>query len=490
MATFPESAPRQQFVGEIQKSGIEPERVTLFVNEVPKLTDAEIAAGIEFIDGRFDSGDLQRYGADPTGVIDATSAINSALIVGSKTNGPLVTGEGTYLISSKITIMSDADFANCQFNASGIGTGIAVEISTGSATDPLDRLHRKHVVLPKLNNDDKPGTGWAAQGTGVRCVNLVNCHVKVPQIEGFDTGLHVSAFTVGNAYNNYEVYRLGNNKVQCKVMTGNAAGWCNQNTFLGSARGQIDSGEGSNISGCRHIQILPYDTTDASANWPNNNLFLNWAIEGDGPEYDLEVSGQQNIFIGLRPEGTPKIEQVGHSSESRTFDNVFISGFAMTGVTWSTTDVVGRTFQFGRECVFDGDGVTVNLGNTSSSTAPQLQGFPSGVRPLGKTSSDTDWTYRLAAHKLEGKGTAETGGSRITVDFTNGEILLGANAAPDVSLQRRAANKWGLGSGDGLCLGNSGANTNTIPAASDRSVELFDESGASIGFVALHTSNW
>jgi hypothetical protein len=456
-------------------------------------TSAESAAGVTPTNYEYAPGNIDRYVTNTTpGTTDCTTGIQNAFTVGKQTGGPVVTGEGgQYLISSTVTISCDCDLWNCEFHASGVGTDEALEVSTGSAANPTDRLSNKSILLPRLINDDKPGTGWASQGIGIRCVNLVDCFVRVPHSQGFTVGLNVTAYDVGNAYNEYQVFDIENCKEGILIQPGNTSGWCNQNNFTGCLRCQIDSGEGTNVSGVRHIRIAPSATTSAGGDWPNHNVFLNPAVEGSVPEYDIEIAGANNLFIFPRLETTPKVHQVGHASNSETFDNVIVGGFGISAVTWSTSGTVGRTqIVGGRDQVIDGDGVSCNVGNTTGSTNPHFQGFPSSVRPLGKTASDTDWTYRLSAHQLEGKGTAETSGNRITIDFTNGEISLGSNAAADVSLQRRAANKWGLGAGDGFCVGNSVANTNTPSGATAKALEIFDETGASLGFIPIYASQW
>lgn len=72
-----------------------------------------------------------------------------------------------------------------------------------------------------------------------------------------------------------------------------------------------------------------------------------------------------------------------------------------------------------------------------------------------------------------------------------GEILLGNGAgATDVQLARRAANVWGLGSGDGLAVGNTVANTNTPSGATARAWPVYGDSGTLLGYVPIYSAEW
>lgn len=61
-----------------------------------KRTDGEISAGAVIVDGSYPPGNVLRYGADPSGTIDSTAAIQTAINVG----GDVVFPGGTYLANN------------------------------------------------------------------------------------------------------------------------------------------------------------------------------------------------------------------------------------------------------------------------------------------------------------------------------------------------------------------------------------------------------
>lgn len=70
-----------QYIGSLRSPGQKPQNVDMVLNAVPQLTEAEKAAGIEWVDGRYEPLNVLRYGADPTGATDSLAAFNSAVSV-------------------------------------------------------------------------------------------------------------------------------------------------------------------------------------------------------------------------------------------------------------------------------------------------------------------------------------------------------------------------------------------------------------------------
>ena len=76
---------KSQLVGTIQRPGQRPENIELVVDKRPNLTRAERAAGIEWVNGDYDEGNILRYGPNTTpGTTDMTAAAtDAAAAVGS-----------------------------------------------------------------------------------------------------------------------------------------------------------------------------------------------------------------------------------------------------------------------------------------------------------------------------------------------------------------------------------------------------------------------
>lgn len=69
-------------------------------------TPQEITAGVTPTNFTFPPGDVRRYGADPTGVADSTTAFNNALA----SNGTVYAIQGTYLLSATLNLISGQVF--------------------------------------------------------------------------------------------------------------------------------------------------------------------------------------------------------------------------------------------------------------------------------------------------------------------------------------------------------------------------------------------
>ena len=120
----------KQFVGQIEKPGFRPENVNLTIEERPQVTSSEKAAGVIWVDGRYDPGDVRRYGAKPDdSTVDDTDAILKAFTVAqTSTQGKVFFANGTYKISSSVTPISSAAWTSLDI----IGDKAKIEVDAGS----------------------------------------------------------------------------------------------------------------------------------------------------------------------------------------------------------------------------------------------------------------------------------------------------------------------------------------------------------------------
>jgi hypothetical protein len=387
------------------------------------------------------------FGADPTGIADSTTAIQNA-ITAAVSAGAQVVAQGTFRTSSKITVKCDADFSGAIFNVYGT-PAIAVEISTGSATNPTDNLFNVNVRMPlEINNMTKPGTGWVGQGIGVRTVNLNSCRVFFNQIKNFATGLLVTAYSEGNAYNDYHIGALINNQINLQLYGSDVGGYVNENNFYGG-RYFFYSAEGTNVSGTRHISI---PSALSSTGIQNNNVFYKPSVEGDTPEYHIENAGQYNTFIQGRYEAAPaKVLYVGDTAAKGTY-NIILGGYDAGNIAFSYS---GSTSAFENQLSLvpdknivtgsSNDGV-FRYRNSASSANPIHSFFAAGIKPESATSSE--WSVQHSATKLQGKLTADAH-PRAVLDYQNGLLSLGLGSAnPSVYFQVNTANQMGVYASD------------------------------------------
>lgn len=112
---------RKQLVGQIQRPGQKPENIVIVSHERPLLTSDEQAAGLQWVDGRYDPGDIRRYGAVLDGTTDDTGAVTDWINVGLQ-SVPLTHPGGTALLSTWTQIAVSTDlhirgYADAQLKA-------------------------------------------------------------------------------------------------------------------------------------------------------------------------------------------------------------------------------------------------------------------------------------------------------------------------------------------------------------------------------------
>jgi len=371
------------------------------------------------------------FGAVGDGVTDDSAAIQAALDYCESSGNYIWGNPGTYSITSTLVINCSGDMSAMTINANAVSVSPAIRVGPNTSGQYLFDADLK---LPFVNNTAKTGTGWAGFDTaiGVLCANVYQSRITVPHVYNFGIGLKTGGYGVGNVYNTYTIGVLFGNKINLQCKPGDANGWSNQNTYIGGRYG-YSSSEGTAVSGVIQIQLRDFDGTGPSA--PNTNLWLNPSIEGDEPEFHLDIQGAFNTII------SPRLELTGgvfarinfHAiTANETVGNQFIGGYKY-GVTYSFsgagTSVNNGYIASRGSNTFDFSGSGYNVRNTSGNTisAPHFQGFPSSVQPLPKDNTATDWTYRIYGEGFAVKATANTQ-PRVQVD-SSGYVFFGTGSA-------------------------------------------------------------
>lgn len=388
------------------------------------------------------------FGADPTGVADSTTTIQAA-IDAALAAGKQIIAQGTFRISSKIVIKGDTDFSQATFNVYST-PAVAVEVSSGNATDPTTAVLRSVIWLPKrIVNMTKPATGWAGQGVGVRTVNLSACQVFIGGISDFATGLQITSFgSNGNVYNNYYLSWLQNNQVNLALTPGNTTSWCNENVFIG---GQLshNSGEGADVAGTRHLLI------SKATNVVNNNLFVKPSLEGDVVEYNVENSGSLNTIQQGRWESTTPKVLYSYDNANQSIENVILGGYKADLIAFTFTGTGGgannqvlgvksNNYQTGSSAT----GIWKMM-NSGSSAEPIFTFYEASVPYRPELATATDYAMRFSAQTLKGK-TRTDAYDRIKLDWSAGSLAMGDGT---------------VASTRGLNLAGSSALVLTAPAA-------------------------
>ena len=420
--------------------------------------------------------DVRDYGAAGDGVTDDTAAIQAACDAAA--DGAVYFAAGTYLISSKVTIKGNCDGRDATILVSG-QPAIAVEVSTGSSTNPTDKLVSRVLFLPNINGD-KTGTGWAGQGTGLRLVNAQYSEIHLQDIRDFSIGVLLASYSQNTAYNNVFIGALWNNKVNLQFTPGNTDAATNENCFYGGSLGHSTS-EGEEVSGPRQVLM------SAATNLVNNNRFYGVSLEGNCPEYHWECHGQQNFFIGCRWETSggifPKVLYDGAS----VVGNVVLYGYGTDSIVYTIANGALRNSHWDQTGLrLAGSGTPLILQSTFSASTPFLAGFDVDVDVL--TVDTADYLIGVATAFTYYKAAADVA-PRMQVNHAQGEIDWGNGTdAVDVAFYRSGVGllrtDGKLIADDGIGVGNSAAATTLGSVA--KKIEVFDAAGASLGYLAVY----
>jgi hypothetical protein len=350
------------------------------------------------------------------GTTDDAAAINSAATAAASL-GVMMYAAGTFKIATGVTLNCECDLSAATFSYSGTsGTAVTVGL-TGSYQ------MRRQVRLPKIIATAKTITGWTqvAGTVGLLVQNCYNVDLTIPHVQSFESGLKVYGTTSnGVSYCNITLGHLDNNKRNL-WMTADATGWANQNSFFGG-RLSHDSGEGTAVSGTRHVLI------DTTASKVNGNSFYGTSIESPNVvEYHIDCGGNDNYWFGCRLENTGTGARVVWRANS--IGNVIAYGFSSHTIVETKETTTANHISTRARSRMTGDGTTLNhavltLENTSASSKPAIR-----VMEAGAESADADqttaWAVDFSSQALKAKRTADTQ-DRLRADFVNGRIYVGA----------------------------------------------------------------
>lgn len=375
------------------------------------------------------------FGAVGDGIADDTSAIKEALNYACENNVLLDFGKYKYRITSQINIRCNCIGERAEIISDGITNNAAVLVGD-KETDLKDLT----IVLPNIINKVKDWTS----SIGLEIAQVVHSQITVRTVGLFNTGLLMSGYNRGNAYNNIFYTHLFNNRVNLKIAAYNT-GWVNENTFYGQ-RHSHTSDNGENYPGSKHIFI-----TCENTHLPNNNVFIKPSIEGNTAEYAIDITaGSFNTFISPRFEGTIKRKvRFGEKSVTQySHSNLIFYGFNAHVLQIEETTNARYNTLYDRDKV--NTGTQYNLRNRSGGASGSVNVFPSNVNPL--TASDSEYVVKLSQ---QGTHLKQTGDSHDRINLLpNGQINMGAGD----SLPNKMLRLWGsdfMFSGGSLKLGNT-----------------------------------
>jgi hypothetical protein len=357
---------------------------------------------------------VKDFGASPSATATANTTAIQAAADYCETNGYFLQGvPGTYSTNATIVLKCDGDLSSMTLNVDATAVSTAVRVGPNTAGQYLFDIDLK---LPFVNNTAKTGAGWVGFDTsiGVEIANVYQSRISVPSVYNFGVGLKEGGYGVGCVYNTITIGVLFGNKINHQLKPGDAAGWANQNTHIGGRFG-YSSSEGTVVAGVKHIETRDYDGTGPGA--PNNNTWLTPSVEGNEPEFHLDIQGSFNNFINPRLEvgtGIPARVNFHAITANETVSNNLIGGYDISGTTYTFSGAgtstrnkrIGGSFNDSYE--FSGNGINLVNKSGSSRTAPHIQGFLSSATALGKDNASTDWIYRLHGDGWSSKSSGDS----------------------------------------------------------------------------------
>lgn len=342
------------------------------------------------------------------------------------TNGAYLIGTNnlTVTLTSTLTLKCKGDLS--MMTVQGNSANFTPMVRVGETAAAVLLLNGE-LRLPRVVNSAKVvGAGWATFQVGVDLANLYQAEIFIPEILGFDTGLWLGGFVEGCVHNDVHVLILNNNKRGVRIGGKATTGWANQNN-LRLDRCFMNTAEGVAVAGTRHLWFAPFNVALNDVSWPNGNTVTGASVEGDGPEYLVELAGNNQVLENCRFEATvPRVLQTGHAAATKTYENLILGGYGSISIVFSSAGIVQTTSVINpRKSSLTGDDVVMNLQNVGGSALPQLQGFDAAAgSTLNKDSAATDWNYRLSAQKLSGKGRLDVA-AKVELDFVNGLATAG-----------------------------------------------------------------
>ena len=252
------------------------------------------------------------FGAAGDGTTDDAAAINACNTAATAAGGLIYFPPGkTFKILSGVTFTTHVDARGASLTTPSNITAVTV-----GAVPAQSQLV---CWLPKVFRT----SGSKSGDVGVRLLNLDDCEVWVPRAESFEVGLLCDGSDVGFQYNKVHIGVLWDNKIN-QHLTCLAAGDCNENNFYGGR--YVVSG--SNVAGTRHILV-----DDVAASIINNNRWWGPSLEGDGPEFHVEMGGAFNAIFWARWEATtPKVKW----NSSRASNNLIYFGYQAEDIVETT----------------------------------------------------------------------------------------------------------------------------------------------------------
>ena len=232
------------------------------------------------------------FGADSTGVLDATSAITAAITYAKTLTSPqLIINAGTYTTSSVLTF-DLPEFSTITFIGSivsSVSNDPAIRI--GSTTANIAGITATGIKVERLSLDT------AGASSGVQLRNLTSSYIDIRRCSGFRDGIfcYGDQANGGFSYNEIHIGFAHDNKRNIYLNAG-GVGYCNENNFYG--------GTFNHSSTYPAVTTTNLEIAHFASSQLNNNRFYGPSFEDNSATLATAaiINGNNNVIYWPRME--------------------------------------------------------------------------------------------------------------------------------------------------------------------------------------------
>lgn len=232
------------------------------------------------------------FGADSTGVLDATSAITAAITYAKTLTSPqLIINAGTYTTSSVLTF-DLPEFSTITFIGS-IVSSVSNEpaIRIGSTTANIAGITATGIKVERLSLDT------AGASSGVQLRNLTSSYIDIRRCSGFRDGIfcYGDQANGGFSYNEIHIGFVHDNRRNIYLNAG-GVGYCNENNFYG--------GTFNHSSTYPAVTTTNLEIAHFASSQLNNNRFYGPSFEDNSATLATAaiINGDNNVIYWPRME--------------------------------------------------------------------------------------------------------------------------------------------------------------------------------------------
>ena len=232
------------------------------------------------------------FGADSTGVLDATSAITAAITYAKTLTSPqLIINAGTYTTSSVLTF-DLPEFSTITFIGSivsSVSNDPAIRI--GSTTANIAGITATGIKVERLSLDT------AGASSGVQLRNLTSSYIDIRRCSGFRDGIfcYGDQANGGFSYNEIHIGFAHDNRRNIYLNAG-GVGYCNENNFYG--------GTFNHSSTYPAVTTTNLEIAHFASSQLNNNRFYGPSFEDNSATLATAaiINGNNNVIYWPRME--------------------------------------------------------------------------------------------------------------------------------------------------------------------------------------------